>query len=177
MSIEGEIAKLIGLMAAAFPSQQMSAESIKVYITMLRDIPLDVLSASVQQCMAESDFLPSVAKIREKAIYLTTPIAPEPLEAWGVVLKEIARAGFYRSPHFDDPIIAKAVDCIGWQTLCSSENQPADRAHFSKVYEGLVRRAESDRRTLPIARQIQEQTRLMIAARSMPEAEEELVNA
>lgn len=172
MNSKAEIAKLVGTMATAYPNTQVSDATIEVYVSMLSDVPLDLLSASVQQCMAESDFLPSVAKIREKAIHLSTPIAPEPLEAWGVVLKEITHAGFYRSPHFDDPIIAKAVECIGWQTLCSSENQSADRAHFSKVYEGLVRRAESDRRALPIARQIREQTRLMIAARSMPEGEE-----
>ena len=98
------------------------------------------------------------------------PVAPEPLEAWGIVLKEIQRVGFYRSPTFTDPVIAKAVDCIGWQTLCSSDNQVADRAHFGKVYEGLWRQAENDRRMIPVARQIRDQVRLMIEGRSMPDA-------
>lgn len=168
--METEIVKLIGMMSAAYPSTQVSTDTFKVYVAMLKDIPLDILAASVQQCMAESEFLPTVAKIREKSLALVRPVAPEPLEAWGIVLKEIQRVGFYRSPKFNDPIIAKAVDCIGWQTLCSSENQVADRAHFGKVYEGLLRQAENDRRMLPVARQIQEQVRLMIAERSVPDA-------
>lgn len=170
MNIEAEVAKLVGAMAMSYPSTQMGPENIKVYVSMLKDIPLDLLTASVQQCMAESEFLPTVAKIREKALSLTRPVAPEPLEAWGIVLKEIQRVGFYHSPKFDDPIIAKAVDCIGWQTLCSSENQVADRAHFGKVYEGLLRQAENDRRIIPAARQIQEQVRRMISDRSMEDA-------
>lgn len=170
MNTESEVAKLVGVMAMAYPSTQMGPDNIRVYVAMLKDIPLDILTASVQQCMAESEFLPTIARIREKSLTLIRPAAPEPLEAWGIVLKEIQRVGFYRSPKFDDPIIAKAVDCIGWQTLCSSENQIADRAHFGKVYEGLLRQAENDRRIIPAARQIQEQVRLMIAERSVPDA-------
>lgn len=168
--METEILKLIGVMAAGYPNTQVSPETFKVYLSLLKDIPLDLLTASVQQCMAESEFLPTVAKIREKALTLSSPVAPEPLEAWGIVQKEIGRVGAYRSPIFADPIIAKAVDCIGWQTLCMSENQVADRAHFAKVYEGLLRQAENDRRMLPAARQIQEGVRLMIAGHTMEDA-------
>lgn len=164
-----EIAKLVGVMAAVYPNTQVSAETVKVYISMLKDIPLDVLTVSVQQCMAESEFLPTIAKIREKALALSIPVAPEPLEAWGIVLKEIQRRGFYRSPEFGNPIIAKAVDCIGWQTLCSSENPVADRAHFAKVYEGLLRQAMNDARMLPPARQLREQVQALISDRTMEE--------
>jgi hypothetical protein len=171
--MDSEIVKLIGLVAAAYPNTQVSRETIKVYESMLRDIPLDVLTASVQQCMAESEFMPTVAKIRNKALELSRPVAPEPLEAWGIVLKAIDKHGFYQSPQFDDPIIAKAVDCIGWQSLCSSENPVADRAHFSKVYEGLLRQAENDRRMIPQARQIHQQAQRMITGRVMPDAPRE----
>jgi hypothetical protein len=168
---EAEIAKLIGVMAAAYPSVKLSEPTIEVYIAMLKDIPLDVLTASIQQCMAESEFLPTVAKVRDKALALTAPIAPVPIEAWGIVLKAIGKYGFYRTPEFNDPIITKAVECIGWKNLCCTEmdNQGVDRAHFSRVYEGLLRQAENDRRMLPQARLIQEQVRRMVTERAMPE--------
>lgn len=173
--METEIVKLIGVMSAAYPNTQVSTDTFKVYVAMLKDIPLEVLTVAVQQCMAESEFLPTVAKIREKALTLTVPVAPEPLEAWGTVQKEIQRTGFYHSPMFSDSIIAKAVDCIGWQTLCSSENAVADRAHFSKVYEGLLRQAENDRRMIPAARQIQEGVRRLALGRGMPDVPKERV--
>lgn len=165
---KAEIAKLVGVMAAAYPNTQVSDATVEVYVSMLHDIPLNVLNPSVQQCMAESEFLPTVAKVREKALVLCSPVAPEPMEAWGIVLREIARTGFYNSPKFDDPIITRAVDCIGWQTLCTSENAIADRAHFAKVYEGIVRQAENERRMIPEARQLQEQVKRMVIGRSMP---------
>lgn len=167
MDNETEIIKLVGVMAAGYPNTQITKQTIDVYLMMLKDVPLDILTTAIQQCMAESEFLPTVAKIRGKAVALCAPVAPEPLEAWGIVQKEIQRVGFYHSPTFDDPIIAKAVDCIGWKDICLSENAIADRAHFSKVYVGLVRQAENDRRLIPQARQLQEGVQRMIEGRTM----------
>jgi hypothetical protein len=166
---EIEVVKLVGVMAAAYPNTQITEETVKVYTLMLKDISLDVLTSAIQQAMAESEFLPTIARIREKAIALTQPGHVSSLEAWGVVKQAMGRYGYYRYPTFDDPLITKAVECIGWQTLCSSENEPADRAHFSKVYESLVKREIDDARMLPEVRQIQQKVRALISDRSMPD--------
>lgn len=167
---EIELVKLVGVMAAGYPNTQISEETVKVYVSMLKDIPLTVLEPAIQQAMAESEFLPTIARIREKAIALTQPAHVSSLEAWGVVKKAMEQVGFYRYPQFEDPLVTKAVECIGWQTLCSSENEPADRAHFSKVYESLVRREIDDARMLPEVKQIQQKVRALIADRSMPDS-------
>jgi len=156
------------MMVSAYPNTQISDATREVYVTMLKDLPLDILEAAIQQAMAESEFLPTIARIREKAIVLTGTEHVSSLEAWGIVKKAMERWGYYRSPQFDDPLIARAVECIGWQTLCSSENESADRAHFSKVYESLVHRETSEARMLPEVRQIQQKVRALIAERSMP---------
>lgn len=168
---EIEVLKIIKIMVSAYPNTQISDATREAYVTMLRDIPLNVLEASIRQAMAESEFLPTIAKIREKALALTQPEHVSSFEAWGVVRKAMAQVGFYRYPTFEDPLIAKAVECIGWQTLCSSENEPADRAHFAKVYESLVKREIDDARITPEVRQIQQKVRALIAGRSMPEGE------
>ena len=166
---EIEVTKLIGVMAAAYPNTQIADATVQVYVSMLKDLEIGVLTPAIQQAMAESEFLPTIARIREKAIALTQPEHVSSLEAWGIVKKAMQQVGFYRSPEFADPLIAKAVDCIGWQTLCSSENEPADRAHFSKVYESLVRREIDDARMLPEVRQIQQKVRALIADHSIPD--------
>lgn len=166
---EIEVLKIIKIMVSAYPNTQITDATREVYVTMLRDLGLNVLEVAIKQAMAESEFLPTIARIREKAIALTQPEHVSSLEAWGVVKKAMEQVGFYRYPSFDDPLIAKAVDCIGWQTLCSSENEPADRAHFSKVYESLLRREIDDARMLPEVRQIQQKVRALIADHSMPE--------
>jgi hypothetical protein len=160
MSNEAEIAKLVGAMGASFPSANVTDATIEVYISMLKDIPLEVLTASVEQCMAESEFFPTIAKLRNKALALVAPPRKDPMAAWGEVIRQIQRTGFYRSPHFEDPLIAKAVDCLGWQYLCSSENIVADRAHFAKAYEQFVEREAQDARLLPAARRLQEMSQV-----------------
>lgn len=151
INAEIEVTKLVGVLAASFPQTQVSAKSVNAYVAMLKDIPLDVLKIAVQQCVAESEFLPTIAKVRDKALSLVRPERRDPMEAWGIVLQTIQRVGFYRSPTFDDPLIARAVDCLGWQYLCTSENVVADRAHFAKVYEQFREREIQDSRLLPQA--------------------------
>lgn len=166
---EIELTRLIGVMAAAYPNTQVADATIKVYVSMLKDISLELLRPAIQQAMAESEFMPTIARIREKALALSQPGHVSALEAWGTVKRAMSEVGFYRTPHFDDPLIAKAVDCVGWQTLCSSENQAADRAHFSKVYDSLVRRELEDARMMPEVRQIQQKIRALIADHSIPD--------
>jgi hypothetical protein len=167
MSNAADIAKLVGVMAAAYPNTQVTDATIDVYVSMLQDIPFEILTASVQQCMSESDFMPSIAKLRERALKMTRPERVSALEAWGTVKAEMRRRGFYHSPEFSDPVIAKAVECIGWRVLCSSENEVADRAHFAKVYDSLVIREEEDARMLPAVRNLKLQTQRMIEAKSL----------
>src|ERR1700742_3315291 len=122
MSNEAEIAKLVGVMSVAFPSAKITDATVEAYVHLLKDIPLEVLTTAIEQVATESEFFPTVAKIRNKALELTMPQRRDPMEAWGEVVHAMGRVGFYRSPHFDDPLITRAVECLGWQYLCTSEN-------------------------------------------------------
>jgi hypothetical protein len=64
-------------------------------------------------------------------------------EAWGKVVLEIGRTGFYGEPKFDDPAIARAVHIMGWKDLCNTPNREmgVTRAHFYRTYEACRKRA------------------------------------
>lgn len=158
LELEIEVVKLVGVLAASYPAAQMSDSSINAYVAMLKDIPLQVLSTAVEQSIADSEFLPTIAKLRDRAFAFQSNVAqmPSAFEAWGIVVNAIDRVGFYHTPEFENPIIAKAVGCIGWKDLCCSENKVADRAHFAKVYESIVRQAIEDAKLLPASRQLRE---------------------
>lgn len=167
-----EITLLVGVLAASYPNTEVSDETYKVYGRMLDDIPIQVLRQSVEQCIAESKFFPTVAELREKAFVLMSDVSlmPTASEAWEMVRKEMGRRGFYRLPEFDNPLVAKAVDCLGWRELCTSENGVADRAHFMKTYEVLLERAIRDAKLLPATKYLLEQsqsTRLITIGGSM----------
>lgn len=168
LHVEVEVTKLVGVLAAAFPNAHMSVESVKVYVAMLKDVPLDVLKLAVEQCIAESEFLPTIAKLRGQAVRLcsSTESLMEPLEAWALVKQQMGRVGCYRSPQFESPIIARAVQCMGWRELCSSENEVADRAHFSRLYQQLLEREIAEAKALPATREYR--TRLNENDRQVP---------
>ena len=153
---ELELTKLVTVLAAFYPSIEVKDATIKAYVLRLQDLPLAHVATAIEQCSTESKFFPSLAEIRDKALELMHPQSMTALEAWGEVKEQMSRTGFYRSPTFSDPNITRAVECLGWKTLCSSENEPADRAHFARVYESLVQREAADRRLLPAARQLRE---------------------
>ena len=64
-------------------------------------------------------------------------------EAWGKVVLEMSRTGFYGEPKFDDPAIAKAVQIMGWRDLCNTlqKDMGVTRAHFYRSYEACRKRA------------------------------------
>src|SRR5687767_12740431 len=134
MNNEAEIAKLVGTLAACYPSVQVSDETCEMYVEMLKDVPLGILETCVQQCAAESKFFPAISEIRARVMALSTPQRLTPAEAWGEVVNTIRAIGYYGQPKFDDPLVAKTVGYLDWQTLCSSENTVADRAHFMRMY-------------------------------------------
>lgn len=167
MSNESEIAKLVGVMSVMFPNARVTDQTVECYVSFLKDIPIETLTAAVEQCVIESEFMPTVAKIRSKALELSTPQRPVATEAYGVLQDTISRTGFYRTPHFDDPLIARCVAALGWQNLCTSENLVADRARFIEMYQQLVECEREHAKLGPKARALREQTDAMGTVREI----------
>lgn len=151
---KAQISEVIGALATMFPNSEINPANCKAYARMLSDIPLPVLITVMDQCGAELKFFPSVAEIRERVRVLTREESMPALQAWALVRKAFSETKWGQSPKFDNPLIAEAVRCLGWRELCNSENQVADRKHFSTIYDQLVARRESDERLLPASREL-----------------------
>lgn len=156
--VKAQIVELLIAAATMFPNSEVSYENYRAYAPMLCDYSISVLMVSINQCAAESEFFPSIAKIREKALALTTETEMTGLEAWAIVIEAAQRYGIYRPrAPFDNPLIEQAIRFFGgWHQVCYSENVVADRAHFAKLWDDLVRRKIQDARLLPSARLIKE---------------------
>lgn len=101
MENELEIAEIVGALAGSFVNAKVPERTIRIYIQMLSDIPVEILRRAAEQCLAECEFFPTIAAIRDRALALTAPIHAEPMEAWGMVQRAISRYGSYRSPGFE----------------------------------------------------------------------------
>lgn len=136
---EVEVRKLVAVLLGAYPATRMAPNTATVYERMLRDLDYPAANAAVERLLATSKFMPSVAEIRESVLSLTTGDQRPGGDGWGDVLDAVGRWGVYRIPgrdfQFADPVVAQCVTSLGWEEICNSENQQADRARFIELYE------------------------------------------
>jgi len=153
-----EAAKLVYVMVAAtgqaprFDTKAMEA-MVDAYAVLLADLDYARCNAAVRVLLQSKNWIPAVADIRKVVLELERgPVRPSG-EAWGEVLKAIARYGAYRTPgvdfQFSEPEVARCVNALGWQVLCLSEDQTADRARFLELY-GTVASQERREQQAPL---------------------------
>lgn len=140
MAKTDEVTDVIAALVDAYPRAGIEARTVRVYCMALADIPVAELRAAAMKLIGSSRFFPSVAEIREAWALAKTGPKRSGLDAWGDVLREVQRVGWYGTPALEDPIAAAAVKVLGWRALCESDNQAADRAHFAKAYESIAAR-------------------------------------
>lgn len=169
MANEQKITDAIEILAAAFPNNKITQETIRVYQIALSDIPSDVLEKAIIHITTTNKFFPTVAEIRDAAYLLMAGInkIPSAFEAWKEVQDQIAICGDYwrysineKKPEYTHPLIEKAVSIMGYKQLCESDNVVADRAHFFRVYESLYQRAMNEMKMLPTVKQFSEEYQL-----------------
>lgn len=140
----------LAVLLAAFPNLKPDEATLKVWFALLKDLSAGSLERAVLAfCQMQREIYPGtnvVACLRELA---HPDAAQSAMEAWGEVRAAIRQYGEYQTPQFSHPRIAKMVECLGWRTLCLSENIEIERAHFLKGYDQLAGREREQRLTLP----------------------------
>lgn len=132
-----EAIKLVTLLKAAFPRQEMREETLAVYVDALADLDADLAARAVKACVGDLKFLPSIAEIRERAC--PSSGLPSGAEAWEEVPRMISRYG-WSQPRFENPASQAATDAIGWQTIGMSECIGVERGHWIRAYESAKER-------------------------------------
>jgi hypothetical protein len=158
MASQTEVTKILMVLVAAYPNAKIIEGgkgipgTLEVYATMLSDIPADELLAGVKYCIINHpNFLPSIATIRDAVSKMHPTHTVSGADAWGVVLQAIREIGVYKSPHFEDPAIARAVEAFGWRNICLSDEQDfAIRSQFIKAYEAYATRIKEENELLGI---------------------------
>lgn len=134
---------LIKGLKAVYTSERFlpDADSVKIWYSMLKDIPYDVLSVAIQKYIMTEKFPPTIADLRALT---SETIEGKPLDwgkAWETVLDSVSKYGWYHTEEglacLDD-LTREAVKRIGYDKICMSENIVADRANFRTIYEGLL---------------------------------------
>jgi hypothetical protein len=149
---KGEVAKLLAVLAAAYPKFEVDDVKVQVWHEIFKDVDYEVANVAAKKIILEKTFPPSIAEFREAIISITSPRLMSAAEAWGEVKDAIRRFGYYRESEAlasMSPTTARVVRYMGWREICMSE-EPAGvlRGQFLKMYEQVGGR-EQQQRLLP----------------------------
>ena len=112
-----------------------------IYREYLDDLsPAEVADAVAHALQSGGRFLPTISELRAYIAESKCDL-PDADVAWGEVLRAVSRWGRYRIPQWSSPAMAEAVEAVGWQAICDSENQDVTRAHFARAYRATRVRA------------------------------------
>ncbi len=142
---------------SCYPNTEITKHTTAMYVRLLQDIDPADLQTIVDQAVATSKFLPTIAELRDMRHSLTTLGRPTYIEAWDSVQKAIRKHGYMQKPQFADPITAQVVASMGWRELCMSETPEITRAQFRDMYNTLSSRSDTEQKLLPQARTYAEQ--------------------
>lgn len=132
------------------PVSEIRAEA---YFDALSDLPVDDVLAVGRRAIAECRFFPRPVELREMATASDDDAAEE---AWNEMRRLVRRVGYYETPTWPDPVMARAALELygGWKALCTS--LPADgpeflgaRKAFIANYKAYVNRERRDALALP----------------------------
>ena len=151
----------VQMLFAAYPhAGKQNEQQVGIYAMMLKDIPVEHLSAVIVQVIRECKFVPTVAEIMDRYQELTTDSLPGGAEDGWISVTKALQSGLTspkKTPKFRDALTQKTVEAMPWQALCESDNIMADRAHFLKIYKQFEERRETIGKLTPAAMQLMEQ--------------------
>jgi len=135
------------ILVGTFPEKSFD---MKVFWEMLKDLDDKLYIFAIKDiCSTISEIYPNtniIALIRDKALNRGNITAGE---AWAIVLSSVSSIGGYGTPRFEDDIIARTVECVGWKDICRSTKIGIERAHFIKAFEQLKTRDSKNKVLLP----------------------------
>lgn len=152
---EGEAAKVLLIIEESYPGRFTTSEdTMAVWARMLGDIPYDIVSQAVAALCRTSKFPPTISEIREAVAEAFDPL-PSVEDAYESA-RRIARdySPYTPVPDTLHPMVARALDIVGIETMAYTHEPTVIAAQFRRVYEGLrereiVKRQQGDAALMP----------------------------
>lgn len=136
-------AKIVATIVATYPTPSWEKQTMQVYRDMIEDLDEGVTVAVVNDWIKTHDDRPSIAAIRREVAKAQQPkgLFMPPDEAWAYVSQCFGTVGQYREFPDLHPLVKRAVDGIGWQEMCRSDNIDVIRGQFRMAYQALLERS------------------------------------
>lgn len=135
--------KIVAVLQARWPNQQIATESAEVWFEDLNEFPAEQVSAAASALYRDGrEFAPNGAQIRSKLIELTADNDGWSL-AYGLAVEAATRHGGAEYGGLtwlteQDPLAASAAQVYGWRDFCLSDAPDTTRrAQFRDIYNEI----------------------------------------
>ena len=142
MMLKHEAARVVALIAAAYPQWPASRETVSVYVDAIIDLDHEATLAAVRNLIYTEERWPAISTIRRAVAGDAGMLAPLPGEAWAEVARAVTGGTAGGRTGWSHHAVATAVSTIGWWNLRSSTNLETTRSQFMRVYEEQRTRAD-----------------------------------
>jgi len=153
---KGEILDVVQVLAMAYPDK-LKAENIApmatAWFAYFKDDEASVVEAAVAKHVATSQWLPSIAEIRNHMVDIFHPELIPPDVAWASVVDVLESSSQFssRDEFKFPPMIARVIDTIGWHHLkelrrgsYGGQRDGFDRVAFMDLYKPAYERARQE---------------------------------
>ena len=135
-----EFAQFVAALKTYYPRESFLAneQAAELWFAQLRDLPYDVASCALNKWVATNVWSPTIADLRRLAVEVSKGETPDWSAGWAAVLDAARYFGRYQRAEalasLDD-LTRRAVERLGWEEICTSEDLTALRANFRMIYE------------------------------------------
>ena len=173
-----ETIQVLSILKAAYPkfysnlTREGAMQIIELWSVMFVNDDAEHVKTALYKHIATSAYPPAIADIRKAMLFVTDSDETDIGDAWGEVMRAVRNFGYMSEAEALESlnsVTRKAVESMGYQNICMSENLMADRAHFFKIYETMEKR-EKENKLLPQA--LKERMAIMQMAKPMALIEE-----
>lgn len=126
--------KLVAILEAAYPRQELREETIEVYASFLLDIDYKVAEKAIQAHIRSERWFPTIAEIREACVEQVYKI-PTTEQAMSII-REAVRTNNYKLISQNE-ILKQAVATVGFEKIGYSEYPEPLYNQVKEAYEEL----------------------------------------
>lgn len=146
---EKEFATYVAALRTYYPRENIlpNKQAAELWYMEVQDIPYNVAMMALREHVHTEKWSPSISEIRSRASEIVNGQQADWGDGWQQALTAIRRYGMYRESEAlesMDEVTRATVSRLGYQNLCLSENQAADRARFKDIYEQISERKKRE---------------------------------
>ena len=134
-----EVAEVLEMLGSIYPNTKYSETAPSAWMLLFHDIPKEAVMRVLPSVMEKSpEFAPTAPALRRAVVEAALGI-PGWESGWQEIMTAFRRYGPNEQPEFADPVTAKAVQMMGWRSLCMSDvaHLATARAQFRTIYGNL----------------------------------------